>query len=150
MSADKMPGGAAIIPLPSSVSLPALAPLLTAIRRAANRHSGTRFQLDCSRVTYISSAAVADLVKLRRELQSLGCDLVLIRLGSGWHDGFQDSHLASLVQRAGPETVKTPGLQGPHKSAEPAWKTSTPVNPHRCEPYFLCLHGTRYQRFWLN
>jgi ABC-type transporter Mla MlaB component len=150
MSADKMHGGAQVIPLPSSVSLPSLAPLMTAIRRASQHHAGSRFELDCSAVTYISSAALAELVKLRRELQALGGDLVLIRLGSGWLDGFQDSQLASLVLCDAPVLETTAGLQGPHKPAEPKWKPAAPTKPKRREPYFLRLHGTRYQRFWLN
>lgn len=149
MSHEKSGPEAESIRLQGSVTLQALLPLLVAIRRTAQQRCGTLFRLDCAAVTDISDHALAELVRLRREVRSKGCELVLMNCRSG----ISNVPLDSLCQETSPakkeETLRR--LQGPHEPFQAQWRPARTLKKgKRREPYFLRLRGTRYQRFWWN
>lgn len=154
MSVEKSSCETVQIALRGSVSLSLLLPVLPQIKRVAQRKTVTCVQLDCSQVTDISSQALAELLKLRRDVRALGCDLVLVHCTATLATGIENSIFRSLLAEAPAakqEAAKTPALQGPHASFQAKWKSSRAHKKGKPrEPYFLSLHGTRYQRFWLN
>jgi hypothetical protein len=150
MSAFKSREGTDKVPLRGSITLPILLPILSELARAARLKPGTCFQLDCSEVTGISLQALAELVKLRRDVRGCGCELILTNCGLP----LTSSPLfRSLLQDklAVKQAVKSFALQGPHAAFQAKWKPRPARKKGQPrEPYFLRLHGTRYQRFWLN
>jgi ABC-type transporter Mla MlaB component len=153
MSQEKSGPEAESIRLQGSITLQALLPLLATIRRTAQQRCGTLFRLDCAAVTDISDHALTELVRLRREVRSQGCELVLSNCRSGPWKGLSDAP-KEQVSREEP-SVKKDGklrrLQGPHEPFQAQWRPAKTLKKvERREPYFLRLRGTRYQRFWWN
>jgi ABC-type transporter Mla MlaB component len=150
MEADDTRREADEVRLAGSVTLPVLFPVLTEIWRTARRNPGASFRIDCSGVTKFSSPALAELVKLRRDLRGHGGDLVLAKVCQEVWDCLRDLQFKSLVERGRPMRRQKQGLQGPHQPRVPKWKPAKPKAKQPREPYFLSLRGTRYQRYWLN
>jgi hypothetical protein len=118
------------IPLAGFVTWHDLHPALAAITSQASLQPRTRFMLDCAAVTGFSKKALAELVKLRFSLRGAGGDLLLTRCGAAVTASLVDPPLLNLVSK--------PSTRKDSESGE------------RKQPYFLSLHGTRYQRFWMN
>jgi ABC-type transporter Mla MlaB component len=149
MAGDNVGRGTDGLSLAGSVTLQVVRPLLTKLCRAAREHSRTCFQLNCSAVTAFTAPALAELVKMRREVREHGCDLVLVGVSRDVWDCLKDPLFKSLVEGGRPADLRTPALHGPHQPTASKWKPAKPVSRRR-EPYFLRLRGTRFQRFWLN
>jgi ABC-type transporter Mla MlaB component len=153
MAMPKSTNGTDRITLHGSVSLHVLFPVLSEIERAARKKSGTHFQLDCSAVTDISSEALAELMRLRGDVRVHRCDLILTQCSLALTTSIQSSIFRSLLDAvpAVKKKPKAPTLQGPHTAFQAKWKRSPARKRGQPrEPYFLRLHGTRFQRFWLN
>ena len=118
------------IQLAGFVTIHDLYPLLCEMFRTSRLQPGTRFVLDCAAVTGFSCRALAELVKLRRDLRGDGCELKLAHCGREVATGLAQALFLDLV------------------ADRPARRDSEFAK--RKEPYFLRLHGTRYQRFWMN
>src|SRR5262249_25242266 len=137
--------------LTGAVTLRALLPVLTQIWRVARHRYGAYFRLDCSDVTDFSSECLAELVKLRRDVRSTGGNLLLICLNEPLRKSLKNSPFQSLAESERRDPQKMPTFQGPHHPAQAKWNQAKAAKQGgRREPYFLALHGTRYQRFWLN
>jgi len=153
MSAEKAGKGSRLIRLRGSITLTALAPNLVKIGQIIEQQPSTHFRLDCSRVSEFTSQALAELIKLRREVQGLGGELVLTRCPRELIETLMDPIFDSLVEKE--PAVKEPrqcsDFQGPHTPFQAKWKPSKAKDKKAPrEPYFLRLRNARYQRFWLN
>ena len=150
MAAEMTGAGSEQITLAGFVTLQGLATILTEVWRVARQKPGTRFRFECSEVTDFSCHALAELVKLRRDVRSTGGDLALTGLSELlWHS-LKDSLFQALVLGERRRAKKPLPLQGPHHPGPIKSKSVKAVKQKRRQPYFLGLRGARYQRFWLN
>jgi hypothetical protein len=150
MAADDAGRGTEALRLGGSVTLAVLYPVLTQIWAAAHRTPGALFRIDCTAVTEFSIQALVELARLRRDVRAQGGDLLLTDVGPDLCRALTDPRFKQLVEGSRPVKTEKSGVSGPHQPHSPKWKPAKPHAKKRREPYFLSLHGTRYQRFWLN
>jgi hypothetical protein len=109
--------------LPSAVTPAALSAVLAEIRSRARCGSTTRFILDCSAVSELSTPFLAEIEELRLELRNEGFDLVLVDCPGPAGRQLQGSGSAPLSPRQ-PVRQGAHPLQAPHSAFLRAFRSA--------------------------
>lgn len=158
-----------VFPLEGFVDLRVIYPVVTTIGRQAKRQTGTYYVLDCSRVQGFSSQALAEIIKLRWEVRTGGCDVVLMHCSvkvrqdmifplfaslmarePGPHIGPADKVPQTAPSPAAPPLPPTPPAPAPlpkDLSQLDTWHEENPIEPEEV-PFFI--RNKRFYRYWMN